>query len=176
MNLTSTAQKFVVHWGEMGTRWGINRSVAQIHALLYLSPRPLPADEIAETLAIARSNVSVGLKELQNWGLIRATQTLGDRRDHFETSSDVWELFRVILRERKRRELDPTVAVLRECVAEARSSEGEADTLPLLGDKLASMLEFMELTDAWGERASRLSPQNLRRLAKLGDSIFRLAE
>src|SRR5437870_4116189 len=99
MNLPATAQKFIVHWGEMGTRWGINRSVAQIHALLYLSPEPLPADEIAETLAIARSNVSVGLKELQTWGLVRSTQTLGDRRDHFETSTDVWELFRVIIRE-----------------------------------------------------------------------------
>ncbi len=176
MNLPPTAQKFIVHWGEMGARWGINRSVAQIHALLYLSPRPLPADEISETLAIARSNVSVGLKELQNWGLIRSTQTLGDRRDHFETSTDVWELFRVILRERKRRELDPTVAMLRECVDEARSSPGDAEAIPLLGERLAAMLEFMELTDAWGERAARLSPQNLRRLAKLGDSIFKLAE
>lgn len=176
MNLPPTAQKFIVHWGEMGARWGINRSVAQIHALLYLSPKPLPADEIAETLAIARSNVSVGLKELQNWGLVRVTQTLGDRRDHFDTSTDVWELFRVIIRERKRRELDPTVALLRECVDEARSAEGEQTTLPLLGDRLSSMLEFMELTDAWGERAARLSPKNLRRLAKLGDSIFKLAE
>lgn len=176
MNLPATAQKFIVHWGEMGARWGINRSVAQIHALLYIAPKPLPADEIAETLAIARSNVSVGIKELLSWGLVRATQTLGDRRDHFETSTDVWELFRVIIRERKRRELDPTVALLRECVGEARSSGGDTETIPLLGDRLASMLEFMELTDAWGERATRLSPQNLRRLAKLGDSIFRLAE
>lgn len=174
MNLPPTAQKFIVHWGEMGTRWGINRSVAQIHALLYLSPQPLPADEIAETLAIARSNVSVGIKELQSWGLVRATQTLGDRRDHFETSTEVWELFRVILRERKRRELDPTLAVLRECVTDAKASE--ARQLPALGDRLEAMLEFMELADAWGERAAKLSPKNLRRLAKLGDSIFKLAE
>ncbi len=176
MNLNPTTQKFILHWGEMGARWGINRSVAQIHALLYLAPQPLPADEIAETLAIARSNVSVGLKELQTWGLVKATQTLGDRRDHFETSTDVWELFRIIIRERKRRELDPTVALLRECVSDARSSEGEASSPPHLADRLSAMLEFMELTDAWGERAARLSPQNLRRLAKLGDSIFRLAE
>jgi DNA-binding transcriptional regulator GbsR (MarR family) len=174
MNLPATAQKFIVHWGEMGTRWGINRSVAQIHALLYLSPKPLPADEIAETLAIARSNVSVGLKELQTWGLVRANQTLGDRRDHFETSTDVWELFRVIIRERKRRELDPTLAILRECVAEARSAESEQ--LPELDDRLEAMLEFMELTESWGERAAKLAPKNLRRLAKLGDSIFKLAE
>lgn len=176
MNLPPTAQKFIVHWGEMGARWGINRSVAQIHALLYLSPKPLPAEEIAETLAIARSNVSVGIKELQSWGLVRATQTLGDRRDHFETSTDVWELFRIIIRERKRRELDPTLALLRECVSDARSSGGDEAPMPLLGERLGAMLEFIELTDAWGERAARLSPQNLRRLAKLGDSIFRLAE
>ena len=174
MNLPATAQKFIVHWGEMGARWGINRSVAQIHALLYLSPRPLPADEIAETLAIARSNVSTGLKELQSWGLVRAGQTLGDRRDHFETSSDVWDLFRIIIRERKRRELDPTLGVLRECVSETQAEPNLS--FPQLGDRLSSMLEFMELTDSWGERAARLSPQSLRRLAKLGDSIFRLAE
>lgn len=174
MNLLATAQKFIVHWGEMGARWGINRSVAQIHALLYLSPKALPADEIAETLEIARSNVSVGLKELQTWGLVRATQTLGDRRDHFETSTDVWELFRIIIRERKRRELDPTLALLRECVSEAKTTENQA--IPQLDERLAAMLEFMELTDAWGERAAKLAPKNLRRLAKLGDSIFKLAE
>jgi DNA-binding transcriptional regulator GbsR (MarR family) len=174
MQLPATAQKFIVHWGEMGTRWGINRSVAQIHALLYLSPKPLPADEIADTLAIARSNVSVGLKELQTWGLVRANQNLGDRRDHFETSTDVWELFRVILRERKRRELDPTLTILRECVAEAKAAESEQ--LPELDERLEAMLEFIELTDAWGERAAKLTPKNLRRLAKLGDSIFKLAE
>jgi DNA-binding transcriptional regulator GbsR (MarR family) len=174
MNLPATARKFIVHWGEMGARWGINRSVAQIHALLYLAPRPLPADEIAETLTIARSNVSVGLKELQTWGLVRATQTLGDRRDHFETSSDVWDLFRAIIRERKRRELDPTLSLLRECVAEAKASESKQ--LPALDDRLEAMLEFMELADSWGERAAGLSPKNLRRLAKLGDSIFKLAE
>lgn len=174
MNLPATAQKFIVHWGEMGARWGINRSVAQIHALLYLAPAALPADEIAETLAIARSNVSVGLKELQSWGLVRATQTLGDRRDHFETSTDVWELFRVIIRERKRRELAPTLALLRECVSETKAADSKQ--LPELGDRLEAMLEFMELTDSWGERAAKLAPKNLRRLAKLGDSIFKLAE
>jgi DNA-binding transcriptional regulator GbsR (MarR family) len=179
MKLPATAQKFIVHWGEMGTRWGINRSVAQIHALLYLAPQPLPADEIAETLTIARSNVSVGLKELQTWGLVRVAQTLGDRRDHFETSTDVWELFRVIIRERKRRELDPTLATLRECVASAQSDtagEQSPPALPHLGPRLAAMLEFMELTDSWGERAANLKPASLRRLAKLGDAIFKLAE
>jgi len=172
MNLPPAAHKFIVHWGEMGTRWGINRSVAQIHALLYIAAKPLPADEIAETLEIARSNVSTGLKELQTWGLVRIAHTLGDRRDHFETSADVWELFRVILRERKRRELEPTLGVLRDCVTEA--TDKPSPELPETADRLASMLEFLELADTWGDRAAKLSPQNLKRLSKLGDSIFRL--
>lgn len=174
MYLPSAVKKFILHWGEMGTRWGINRSVAQIHALLYISPEPLAADEIVETLEIARSNVSTGLKELQAWGLVRASQVLGDRRDRFSTSTEVWELFRIILRERKRRELDPTLQVLRECTAEAGASKDP--NLPELGKRLGAMLEFMELADSWGERAAGLEPTKLRRLAKLGDSIFKLAE
>src|SRR5438552_6473590 len=116
--LSSVAQKFILHWGEMGTRWGINRTVAQIHALLFLSPRPLPAEEIATTLAIARSNVSNSLRELQSWGIVRIVHVLGDRRDHFESLKDVWEMFRIIREERKRREIDPTLRVLQECVAD----------------------------------------------------------
>src|SRR5688572_27218355 len=109
MKLTPTMQKFILHWGEMGWRWGINRSVAQVHALLMLSPKPMPADEICETLNVARSNVSTSLKELQGWGLIRVVHEFGDRREHFETLKDVWEMFLIILRERKKRELDPTL-------------------------------------------------------------------
>ncbi len=172
MKLPAAAHKFIVHWGEMGARWGINRSVAQIHALLFIAARPLPADVITETLEIARSNVSTGLKELQTWGLVRIAHTLGDRRDHFETSGDVWELFRIILRERKRRELEPTVGVLRACASEAKGKP-PAD-MPQLGKRLADMLEFLELADSWGERAAKLSPKNLKRLSQLGDSIFRL--
>ncbi|MEW6307309.1 MAG: MarR family transcriptional regulator, partial [Verrucomicrobiota bacterium] len=116
--LTPVQQKFVLHWGEMGTRWGINRTVAQIHALLYISPKPLNAEEIAETLAVARSNVSTSLKELQGWGIVKMVHVMGDKRDHFESMKDVWELFRVVLDERKRREIDPTMAMLRECIEE----------------------------------------------------------
>lgn len=172
MNLPSATQKFIVHWGEMGTRWGINRSVAQIHALLFIAARPLPADEIAATLEIARSNVSTGLKELQTWGLVRIAHTLGDRRDHFETFSDVWEMFRTILRERKKRELESTLGILRDCVTEA--TDQPSKDYPQTADRLSDMLEFLELADSWGERAAKLSPQNLKRLSKLGDSIFRL--
>src|SRR6266849_1589093 len=117
-------QKFVLHWGEMGTRWGINRTVAQIHALLFLSPRPLNAEEIAQTLGVARSNVSTSLRELQGWGIVRLVHVLGDRRDHFESLKDVWEMFRMVLDERKKREIDPTLAMLRECIAEAGKANG----------------------------------------------------
>src|SRR5215472_12671003 len=116
--LSPVEQKFVLHWGEMGTRWGINRTVAQIHALLYLSAQPLNAEDIASTLAVARSNVSNSLKELQGWRIVKLVHVLGDKRDHFESMKDAWEMFRVVLDERKRREIDPTVGMLEECLTE----------------------------------------------------------
>src|ERR1700751_4449876 len=122
--LSPIQQNFILHWGEMGTRWGINRTVAQIHALLFLSPKPLNAEEIAQTLCVARSNVSTSLKELQGWGIVKLVHVLGDKRDHFESMKDVWEMFRVVLDERKRREIDPTIRVLRECIAEAEQGGG----------------------------------------------------
>src|ERR1700726_3586420 len=115
-NLTGVQQKYILHWGEMGTRWGINRTVAQIHARLYLSPRALPAEEIAETLSVARSNVSTSLRELQGWGIVRAVHVLGDRRVHFDSITNVWELFRTIVDQRKRREIDPTLEMLRKAL------------------------------------------------------------
>src|SRR5678815_1824299 len=116
--LSPVMRKFILHWGEMGTRWGINRTVAQIHALLYISPKPLNAEEIAASLGVARSNVSNSLKELQGWGIVKLIHVLGDRRDHFESVKDVWEMFRIVLDERKKREIDPTLAMLRECRAD----------------------------------------------------------
>src|SRR5688500_3272438 len=117
--LSPTTEKFILHWGEMGSRWGINRTVAQSHALLYLSREPLNAEQISEALGVARSNVSTSLRELQAWNIVRVVHVLGDRRDHFESMKDVWEMFRAIIEQRKRRELDPTLALLRECAAEA---------------------------------------------------------
>src|SRR6476660_1821862 len=117
--LIPVQQKFVLHWGEMGTRWGINRTVAQIHALLFISPKPLDAEEIAETLGVARSNVSTSLKELQAWRIVKLVHVLGDKRDHFESMKDVWEMFRVVMDERKKREFDPTMRMLQECIADA---------------------------------------------------------
>src|SRR5436309_3364685 len=144
--LSPVAQKFILHWGEMGTRWGINRTVAQIHALLYLAPKPLPADEIVETLNVARSNVSTSLKELQGWGIVRMVHVIGDKRDHFESKKDVWEMFRVVLDERKRREIDPTLTMLRECIVEAEKSK-ETDTHT--AQRLRELANFFELTTAW---------------------------
>src|SRR5229473_3360083 len=141
--LTPVAQKFILHWGEMGTRWGINRTVAQVHALLFVAPKPLPADEISTTLAVARSNVSTSLRELQGWGIVRVAHVLGDRRDHFESIKDVWEIFRIVSEERKRREIDPTLRVLAECVQELKKTgAGSLYTR----ERLEEMLEFLSTT------------------------------
>jgi DNA-binding transcriptional regulator GbsR (MarR family) len=161
--LTPVQKKFILHWGEMGTRWGINRTVAQIHALLYLSPTPLTAEEIARTLAVARSNVSTSLRELQSWGIVRVVHVLGDRRDHFEALADVWEMFRIILEERKRREIDPTLAMLRASVAEVGKSSGDAHTR----ERLAAMLEFLEAVAAGYEQFRGLSADALRNLIRM---------
>src|SRR5687768_8042397 len=128
MQLSPVQQKFILHWGEMGTRWGINRTVAQVHALLFLSERPLQAEEITDTLAVARSNVSGSLRELQGWGIVKMVHVLGDRRDHFESMKDPWEMFRVVLDERKKREIDPTLAMLRE-VLEEMKAKGSKETV-----------------------------------------------
>ena len=170
MELTPVAEKFILHWGEMGTRWGINRTVAQIHALLYLSPKPLNAEEIAETLSVARSNVSNSLRELQNWGIVRVVHVMGDRRDHYESMKDVWEMFRVIMDERKKREADPTLALLRECAAEAKKSGNEA----CLRERLNDMLSFFELMTTWYEQTRRMPTQAVVKMCKLGDKVAKL--
>lgn len=170
MKLTPVMERFILHWGEMGWRWGINRSVAQVHALLMLSPKPLPADEIGETLNVARSNVSTSIKELQGWGLVRTVHVFGDRREHFETLRDVWEMFLVILRERKRRELDPTLATLRECAAEAKAGKDSDYTV----NRLNELAAFIELAGSWADRSQSLSPPAAKRLLELGDKVFRL--
>ncbi len=171
MKLTPTMEKFILHWGEMGWRWGINRSVAQVHALLMLSPKPLPADEISTTLNVARSNASTSLRELQGWGLIRVVHVFGDRREHFETLKDVWEMFLIILRERKKRELDPTLAALRECAATAAS--GKTDTEHTTR-RLKELIDFMELTTTWADKAQAMSPAAAKKLFQIGDKVFRL--
>jgi len=171
MELTPLTQKFVLHWGEMGSRWGINRTVAQIHALLFLSPKPLDAEEIAQTLDVARSNVSNSLRELQGWGIVRVVHVLGDRRDHFESMKDVWEMFRIVIDERKKRETDPTLAMLRESVAEAKKP-GQADAYTR--QRLEDMLEFFELMTHWCEQTRRLPTAAVVKLVKMGDKVVKL--
>ena len=171
MNLTPIMERFVLHWGEMGTRWGVNRSVSQIHALLYLSPDPLPADEITEVLSIARSNVSTSLKELQAWGLVRISHELGDRRDHFETDKDMWVLFSTIVEQRKRREIDPTLTVLRQCVIDAAADTETPDDVK---QRITNTLEFLESLSDWYDRIKTLPPSTLTTLMKLGDKVARL--
>lgn len=167
--LTPVQQKFILHWGEMGTRWGINRTVAQIHALLYISPKPLHAEDISETLTVARSNVSTSLKELQGWGIVRMVHVLGDKRDHFESMKDVWEMFRLVLDERKRREIDPTLAMLRECIAE---SELEKD--PTTKERLRELHDFFDTTTGWYTQIRQWPTNALVKFAKLGDKGLKL--
>ena len=165
--LAPVARRFVLHWGEMGTRWGVNRTVAQIHALLFLSERPLHAEEIAEALSVARSNVSTSLRELQGLNLVRVAHVLGDRRDYFETTKDVWELFRTVVRERKAREFDPTVAMLKELVADPAYVAEPADARARIKETLA----LMSALSAWGDEMLRLEPATLTKLMKLGGKI-----
>ncbi|MEQ8653156.1 MAG: MarR family transcriptional regulator [Kiloniellales bacterium] len=171
MDLTPAMQRYVLHWGEMGNRWGANRSIAQIQALLFLSDRPLPADEIAETLAIARSNVSNSLRELQGWGLVRVSHQIGERRDHFEALSDPWEMFRRIVEERKKREIDPTLAMLRDCVAEA---EADGRTPDLAKERMQSMLAFLQLFDGWYAEVKSLPKATVLGLAKAGGKVAKV--
>ncbi|MBF0426248.1 MAG: MarR family transcriptional regulator [Magnetococcales bacterium] len=165
MELQPIAKRFVLHWGEMGSRWGVNRSVAQIHALLYLASQPMDAEEIAETLDIARSNVSTSLKELLAWRLVRMVHRMGDRRDHFViTSTDLWELFRLIVEGRRQREIDPTIRVLRECV----HSPDMAKEDPGTKKRVRETLEFIEVLTTWADGALRLPPAALMKMLGVG--------
>jgi DNA-binding transcriptional regulator GbsR (MarR family) len=169
--LSPLAQKFVLHWGEMGTRWGINRTVAQIHALLFLCPRPLPAEEIASTLHIARSNVSNSLRELQNWGIVRVVHVVGDRRDQFESIKDVFAMFRLITQQRKKREIDPTLQVLQQCLAEAGKAKS---TDHYTRSRLSDLLQFFELTERAYAQLEKVPTTALLKLAKTSDKTLRL--
>ena len=169
MQLSDIASRFVLHWGEMGSAWGVNRTVAQIHALLFFYGKPLHAEEITETLGVARSNVSNSLKELQSWKLIRTTHVLGDRRDYFETSTDVWELFRTIVKERKQREFDPTVRMLRELSTAPDFANEPADTQ----DRVRETLHLTLSLGAWADEMLRLSPATLDKELRMGAAIQR---
>jgi DNA-binding transcriptional regulator GbsR (MarR family) len=170
MELTPTLSRFVLHWGEMGTRWGVNRTVSQIHALLYITGRPMHAEEIADTLGVARSNVSNSIRELQSWNLVKLVHIAGDRRDHFETATHVWELLRTIVRERQRREIAPTIEVLRELLADPAISKEPADAKL----RIRETLELLETLTAWSDEMLRLDTETLTKVLKLGAKIKKL--
>jgi DNA-binding transcriptional regulator GbsR (MarR family) len=152
--------------------WGINRTVAQIHALLFISPKPLAADEIVDALSVVRSNVSTSLKELQGWGIVRRVHVVGDRRDHFESTKDVFEMFRIIAEERKRREIDPTLAILRECLEQAEKEKSGADIVAR--ERLKELLGFFETMAEWYRQIKQVPTGLILKAIKLGDKVFKL--
>ena len=171
MKLTPASQKFILHWGEMGQAWGINRTMAQVHALLFVSPEPLDAEQISLLLDVSRSNISTSIKELITWGVIKKAHMIGDRRDRFEALKDVMETFRVIMAERKRREMDPTISLLEQCVAEAKTG---GNTDEFTGDQLQKMLEFVQMITVWYSQVDRLSSNSMKRLLTAGAKIATL--
>ena len=171
MTLTPAAQRFVLHWGEMGQAWGINRTMAQVHALLFVSPEALDAEEISRLLDVSRSNVSTSLRELITWGVVKRVHIIGDRRDRFEALKDVMDTFRVIMAERKRREMDPTIALLETCVRDANSG-GSTDEYTR--QQLEKMLEFVRMVTAWYSQIDRLPTPALQALFKGGGRLARL--
>ena len=170
MDLSPTLSRFVLHWGEMGARWGVNRTVAQIHALLYITGRPMHAEEITDTLAVARSNVSNSIRELQSWKLVKLVHIAGDRRDHFETSTHVWELFRTIVRERQRREIAPTIEVLAELLADPAISRDPTEAKL----RMRETLEFLQTLTAWSDEMLKLDTETLAKVLKLGAKVKKL--
>jgi DNA-binding transcriptional regulator GbsR (MarR family) len=172
MVLSEIAERFVLHWGEMGSRWGVNRTVAQIHALLFVVGKPLTAEDIAAALVVARSNVSNSLRELANWNLVHVTHVMGDRRDFFETSGDVWELMRIIVRERKLREFDPTVMMLTATLADPAFAQEPPD----LQKRIRETQMLMRDMSGWTDDMLKLEPSILVRLMRLGSKVQRFLQ
>jgi DNA-binding transcriptional regulator GbsR (MarR family) len=170
-DLTPAAKRFILHWGEMGSRWGVNRTVGQIHALLYLTTEPLNAEEIAATLSVARSNVSTSLRELQAWGIVKVVHVLGDRCDYFESIQDVWELFRTIMAARFQREIEPTLGVLETLVDQA---DGKGSEDAQIRERLENLYEFFKTLDIWRRQMLDMSPREIKRAAKIGSKVRRL--
>ena len=170
MKLTPSIQAFVLHFGEMGSRWGINRTVGQIYALLFLSDTPLNAEQITETLGVSRSNVSMGLKELQSWRLVRSQHLPGDRRDYFTTPEDVIEIALTLVEERRKRELDPTLTLLRQTLMEEPTDSAEE----YAHGRMQQMCDLMEQVSRWSHDLQKLSPEELQRLLLLGSAVPKL--
>lgn len=164
MDLPPLSQSFVLHFGEMGSRWGINRTVGQIYALLFISARPLTADEITDKLGVSRSNVSMGLKELSSWRLVRLSHQPGDRRDYYSAPEDVWAIFKTLAEERQRREIDPTLSMLRDAMLESPGSAEEAHAQA----RMREMHDLIEQLTDWFAEVRKLSPETLEKLMSLG--------
>ena len=173
VSLPRPVQDFVLQWGYLGDRWGVNRSVSQIHALLYASERPLSSEEIASALGIARSNVSNSLRELLAWGIIRSIPVRGDRRTYYEAEADPWTLVSRIAAGRKAREIDPAVAALRQCL---EAAHGDAAVSPIVERRLREMLDFVERTSRWYEQMMQLPAAKVSALMKMGGGIVRLLD
>lgn len=167
MKLEPQAERFILHFGEMGGRWGVNRTVGQIYALLFLSPEALNAESIADTLAISRSNVSMSLKELQSWRLVQMVHKPADRREYFQAPDDVWDIFRVLVEEKRKREIDPTLSLLRGLLLEEPQSQQEAYGQ----QRVTDMLELIELATGWFDEVHRLPPETLQSLMRLGAKV-----
>ncbi|MCS6892187.1 MAG: GbsR/MarR family transcriptional regulator [Rhodovarius sp.] len=173
MQLSPLAQSFVLHFGEMGSRWGINRTVGQIYALLYLAaPRPLCADEIVEALGVSRSNVSMGLRELQGWNLVVPRHLPHDRRDHFTTPEDVWQILRILAEERKKREVDPTLSVLRELLMQPATTPEDRHAQA----RMAEMHALIEQLTTWYDDVKRLETERLVALLRLGAGVAKMLD
>ncbi len=168
--LTPVIERFVLHWGEMGTHWGVNRSVAQIHALLYVSASPLTAEEISETLGLARSNVSNSIKELLGWQLIRRVHVMGDRRDHFEAEADLWQMLMNIAEGRKKREIDPTLEIMDLCVKEA---EADRSVTKLECERIIAMNNFVTTMDNWYTDMASVPKGKIIAMMKMGKAIMK---
>jgi len=171
--LTPVMRNFILHWGEMGSAWGINRTVAQIYAALYISPSPLTAEEISDILSIARSTVSTGLHELQSWGVIRVVHVFGDRRDYFETMSDVWEMYRAILKERKCREIDPTLEILRKSIQDLENLEERNE---YVSDRLYELFNLFEVTSIVYDQVEQLPTETLKKMAHIGKNLHKVLD
>ena len=171
-NLSPLTQRFIVHFGEMGSRWGINRTVGQIYALLYVQGKPLNADEIADCLSFSRSNVSMGLKELQSWRLVKLLHQPGDRREYFEPPKDIWDIFKALLEERRRREVEPTLSMLRDALLENPTTDDDRQAQR----RMREMYELIELSSSWFDDVQRLSPETLASLMKMGSKVQKLLD
>jgi len=169
--LPEAIERFVLHWGDMGGQWGVSRSVSQIHALLYLSEQPLTAEDIAAKLGLARSNVSTSIRELMTRNLIRRVPVKGDRREHFEAETDLWEIATRIAAVRKERELDPALDALRSCVAD---SERDPKLSPVAAKRLKDMLAFVDALDRWYAQMLTVPKSHLATLIRLGTRVISL--